>query len=319
VDQHRFDDLTRSASRLLPRRGLLRGVAGAGLALGLTRLPEAVAAKRKKKRKKRNKGQPAPQCDVCRSGCAFTNLQQAIDAAAPEATIRLCPETYPERVYVEKNLTLVGAGADRTALDGGGALDMTSVLGVGPAVTVVVRDLTVRGGNRGAGGGVFNEGALTLERVAVTGNKAGDGAGLFNMPGASLRLFDSRVSGNESSGGGGLWVDGGTVTLTRTQVTGNKALNGSFGGGIFAHDGTIALAGSDVTGNEAIGAGSKGGGFYVFAATVTLTGSRVTGNSAAAGGGIFRSAGTITIEPGSVTGNTPNNCAGDTAVTNCTN
>ena len=133
---------------------------------------------------------------------------------------------YREHVSVEKNLTLLGAGADRTVLDGGGTASAKAVLYVYAGAIVEVRGLTVRGGNSAVGGGIDNEGALTLDGVTVTANTADDGGGIFNLAGASLRLIDSRVSGNEADNGGGLWVDGGTVTLTRSRVTGNKARRG---------------------------------------------------------------------------------------------
>jgi hypothetical protein len=315
VDQHRFDTLTRAASGAPSRRAVVRGLLGAGFGLGTLRLSDAAAAKRKKKRKKQKK----PTCDVCGSGCRFKSVQAAVDAAALGATIRLCPGTYREHVEVTKNLTLRGAGADRTFLDGGDTASPTAVLYVSDGAVVRVRDLTVRGGNSATGGGIDNEdGELTLERVRVTGNAGDEGAGIFTHPGATLRLIDSRVSGNDASGGGGgLWVEGGTVSLTRSQVTGNTAA--SSGAGLHINDGTVTLDGSQVTGNEATGATSQGGGFYVNIGAVTLTGTPVTGNTAAAGGGIYRSGNaTVTVAPGSVTGNTPNNCAGN-AVANCVN
>ena len=223
MDQNRFDVLTRSLSGVLPRRAVVRGLVGAGCGLSALRLSDAVAAKRKKKKRKKRK--PALRCDVCRSGCAFTSVQAAIDAANPEDTIRLCPETYLEHLFVEKNLTLLGAGADRTALDGGGTSNANAVLYIGVGAIVEVRALTVRGGNSTVGGGIDNEGTLTLADVTVTANTASEGAGIFNLAGAALRLIDSRVSGNTADDdGGGLWVDGGTVTLTRSRVTGNEAV-----------------------------------------------------------------------------------------------
>ena len=53
MDQHRFDTLTRSLSGASSRRALLRGLAGLGLGLGIARLPQTAAAKKRKQNKKR--------------------------------------------------------------------------------------------------------------------------------------------------------------------------------------------------------------------------------------------------------------------------
>jgi hypothetical protein len=351
VDQHRFDIVPRSVRGVLPRRDVLRGLLGAGGGLAALRLSDAGAAKRKKRRKKRKQAQ---RCDVCRRGCRFASLQKAVDAAASGATIRLCPGSYPAPVTVAKNLTLRGAGVDRSILDGGGTDRATAVLTVASGATVVVRALTIRGGNGNEnGGGIANEGALTLDGVRVTGNVAKQGGGIAHLAG-ELTLVDSRLSGNEATGsagqGGGLIVFGGTVTLNRSDVTANEApgvggqggglyvlndaevrLNVSHvsenkathgGGGLFISNGEVTLNDSQVTENEAspANASSEGGGIKIIGGTVTLSGSQVTGNTAANGGGIYNSAGdtAVTVEPGSVTGNTPNNCAGQ-AVGNCVN
>jgi hypothetical protein len=51
VNKNRFDSLTRSSGGVPSRRILLRGLAGAGLGLGVARLPQAVAAKKRRKQK----------------------------------------------------------------------------------------------------------------------------------------------------------------------------------------------------------------------------------------------------------------------------
>jgi hypothetical protein len=61
VDQHRFDTLTRSLSGASSRRALLRGLAGLGLGLGIARLPQTAAAKKRKQNKKRHTKQSAKQ------------------------------------------------------------------------------------------------------------------------------------------------------------------------------------------------------------------------------------------------------------------
>jgi hypothetical protein len=55
MNHNRFDALTRTLISVPSRRHLLRGLAGAGLGLGGTRLPDLAEAKKKRKRKKKGK------------------------------------------------------------------------------------------------------------------------------------------------------------------------------------------------------------------------------------------------------------------------
>jgi hypothetical protein len=101
---------------------------------------------------------------VCASGCEFTTLQKAVDLSEWGATIELGPEVYFENVVVRGALTIRGAGADRTVVDGGpqgAALRLEGPL----AYQVRLEDLTIRSGDRGwisSGAGV-----VSLERCMV--------------------------------------------------------------------------------------------------------------------------------------------------------
>jgi pectin methylesterase-like acyl-CoA thioesterase len=66
---------------------------------------------------------------VCPSGCAFSSIQAAIDAAPVGAAIKIKPGTYAEQVTISKDLTLSGSGADTTVIDGGGANVVTATSG----------------------------------------------------------------------------------------------------------------------------------------------------------------------------------------------
>jgi fibronectin-binding autotransporter adhesin len=243
----------------------------------------------------------------CCAGLRPTNtsptqgLQEAINAASPGATITLCAGTWQltSTVVIAKNLTLVGAGAGRTVLDGGRSPSGPGgvrVLEISGGVTVTLRDLAITKGN-------------------ATGASFPIGGGILTFPGSTLTLVGVSVTGNTAPTGGGLFNIGGTVTLgAGTTVSGNEAPSGGDGGGLFNQLGTMTLqAGSSVTGNSA---GERGGGILAKGGTLTLqAGSSVTGNQANplnpnSGGGIYVGGGTVNLEPGSVvTGNTPDNCS----------
>lgn len=72
MNQNRFDALTRSLSGFSSRRHVLRSLAGAGLGLGVARLPDAAEAKKKRKPK-----QPKPNAFGCLNvGDACKNARQ---------------------------------------------------------------------------------------------------------------------------------------------------------------------------------------------------------------------------------------------------
>ncbi len=113
----------------------------------------------------------------------------------------------------------------------------------------------------------------------------GDGAGLSAGAG-TLTLSDSRVTNNVASGGGsggGVYVSGGGLTVTATQVYSNQA-SGS-GGGIYQQGGTLALYNAQVYGNAASGSGASGGGVFLQNEQAVLAGNRIYTNTATGLGG----------------------------------
>jgi hypothetical protein len=165
---------------------------------------------------------------------------------------------------LSRDVRIEGPGANSLTVHGGGG----SVFAVASGATVVISGLTITGGV-GNGGGIFNQGTLTLNNAAVSGNVAGDptngggtGAGIWNYLNATLTLNSCTVSGNSARGnlsynpsrGGGIANDG-TLTVNNSTISGNSATQG-FGGGISNSLGTSALTlnNSTVSGNSATGA-----------------------------------------------------------------
>ncbi|MFB9839131.1 hypothetical protein [Actinoallomurus acaciae] len=85
----------------------------------------------------------------------------------------------------------------------------------------------------GGGGGIYNDGSLTIQVSIVRGNRANtDGGGLYNGQGGRAELIQSTVDQNTAgaTGGGIFNAADGRLILNRTLVEANTATNG---GGIF--------------------------------------------------------------------------------------
>jgi predicted outer membrane repeat protein len=117
--------------------------------------------------------------------------------------------------------------------------------------------LTVRDGfSLFAGGGVFNQGDLTIDNASLTHNQATvDGGGIYTSQG-TLRVIASVISNNAAgSSGGGLYALG-PATLTDSTIRNNAAGNG---GGIYNNSNALNIVNSTLSGNTA---NNNGGGIF---------------------------------------------------------
>lgn len=195
------------------------------------------------------------ECRDAAEPCA--SLSHAIPQALPDDMIQLTTGTVTDAgVEVDRPLTIAGYAATvsiwQAASDPEAASDrLFSIL---PDVAVALRDLTLRHGHAPdgsdaddgeAGGAVYNEGNLIVERCEVSSNRAGDGGpdgGVGGIGGAiynngTLQIDTSRFISN-SAGMSGMGAEGG-------------------GGGAIYNDSSLAIADSEFAFNEA-GAGGDG-------------------------------------------------------------
>lgn len=205
------------------------------------------------------------------------------------------------------NLSLLGPGADRLAIDGA-RLDRVFVhYGYD---TLDLEGLTIRNGfNQVSGyhvaGGacIVGNGYVTLDHSVVSGcTSIGEGAYGGGILARGVSLYASTLSGNVALGshpntftaayGGGVMAYRGTATLYDSTVTGNRAAhertdtNGSYctGGGIFADSGGYAYA-STISHNYSYGTGggiASHAGFFI--SQSTISGNTAHGKK---GGGMF--------------------------------
>lgn len=224
------------------------------------------------------------ECHVCADGCPFSTVQAAIEAAPAGYTLGICPGTYGRTgndtiATIKKSLTLIGAGqgAGGTILDGG-APSGNPIVTILDAPLAELRDLTVRGGQAepdGFGAGIFvGRTKAVLTRVTVTDNHGKRGGGIHvNDLSAELTLTNCTVSFSSAiDEGGGIYNEGGKVTLNETTVTNCTAHRG---GGMYTNNGTLILNGATVTLNEAI---TSAGGIFNAGAVIADAETDVSGN-----------------------------------------
>jgi len=249
--------------------------------------------------------------------CATISGVLAKPAFAAGDTINVAAGTYIDRFTLTKAVTINGAGAASTIINGnasGSANQPVIFVNATPGTSLVtINGLTIRGGQSHFGGGVsifngattINDSTITANRAQnVTGNNVIGGGGIavlgpFSGGVQSLTLNRTTVSNNTSTLHGGGIYNGGQIVMNDSTVSGNTAA--SQGGGVYMSrllvtTGTPSLmtadttTGTAVTGNSAgTVAGTAGGGVVVAANTTLSTGSlaKITGNTAVNGGGLY--------------------------------
>ena len=148
-----------------------------------------------------------------------------------------------------ETLTIVGQGTSNTIIepaDSSWKSRILEIVGTGTVkVTVVLRDLTLRGGKAedgglvggtaALGGGLLVDGGtVTLSDVAVTGNVVQGRTAVAGLSGTTN--FSSYSAGKvgvkgEAAKGGGVYLAKGTLTLNNSDITSNQAIGGQGGQG----------------------------------------------------------------------------------------
>jgi predicted outer membrane repeat protein len=263
----------------------------------------------------------APVGDAPAGSAGLDTIQFAPALAGQTIAI---PEAQPGGLGITEDLTIAGPGADALTISGGSVSRCFNVSGVG-SPNVEIRGLTVANG-RGVGGGIMNEGNLSLvDAVLAANSSAASGGGIFNQ--GTLSVTRGTFIGNSAGMSGGALLNFGTVTIADSTFTGNSCSHS--GGGIF-NQGTLTISNSVLAGNSAAAGGgincsgavtitgstfagntasSFGGGIDNWG-PLTVTNSTLSGNSAAAGGGIHSNNGPLAIIGSTITGNTATTVGG---------
>ena len=228
--------------------------------------------------------------DIVDSGDGLLSLREAVieaNANAGADTVNLAAGTYTltivtgvsaeyeKNLNITESLSIVGAGAQSTFIDGGNNFKIAEYEAT--AITNSLSNLTLQNGTASSSGGaldisdastnltitdveiidstsnsrggaIHNHGTLVLERVTLAGNVGQFGGGIYNESTGDITLTNVTVSGNNAQFGGGIYNEG-TLVLTNATITNNSADNS--GGGIDQAGGTVTLSNTIIYGNTA--------------------------------------------------------------------
>ena len=208
-------------------------------------------------------------------------------------------------LVVDSDVDIQGLGAGQLTID---AAYSGRVFFVSAGVTASLSGLTISGGDEDEGGGIRNEGILSIADSIISDNTASKyGGGISNI--GTLEIAGSTISNNyaQDAGGGidddGSYPSAGPVTITNSTISGNTS---KYGGGLnFYYAQTATLTNVTVSQNSAE---AEAGGIYNLGTTVQLGNTIVAGNIGPVGAdldtyGSFTSLGKNLIQvPGTSTG-----------------
>src|SRR5690606_7658615 len=189
------------------------------------------------------------------SAAVAPGLQQIIDATPQDGVIEL-----PSGIYQISTQLTIADGKRITIRATGGKATIQQTVASASATGRIFR----------VGESLLNTSHLTLENMALTGGKqsGSDGGGaIYVVRGGSLTLIDSKITGNQSTtgGGGGIKIGDqvsstGTLTMINTDIADNIA--SSYGGGIFIGNGyTPTILGGKIESNQS---DALGGGIFAW-------------------------------------------------------
>jgi hypothetical protein len=224
-------------------------------------------------------------------------------------------------LVVADSITISGPGPSLLAVSRNSQSSNFRILHIQPNHTVAISGLTISNGQliNVSGAGIFNDqSTVTITNCVMSGNatdsppatQAG-GGGICNN--GALSLIDSTVTGNSATntftyGGGGI-LNNGSLTINQCNITNNRGER--YGGGIA---GSALIQNSTISGNytpgwdhfDGDGAGLSGEGFII--QNSTISGNTAIGGSFGGYGGAIYGGGIITNC--TISGNTTNHQAG---------
>ena len=257
--------------------------------------------------------------DTTSDDCAAGSGADTITFAA-DYTITLAGSQLPA---VNSDITINGNGATKTIIQANAAANAATyrVLEVRgtPGSSLTLDGVTIRHGVCAGGcavfvnlgGGIFNEGILTITNSTIANNSTNfRGGGIYSS--GTVTITNSTVSNNSATGGeGGGMYNVGTLTIADSTFSGNLA---TYGGGMYNLTSSPTISNSTFSGNSAT---DNGGGMHnTNGSSPTISNTTFSGNSAFSGGGMYNNNSNPTISNSTFSGNSANDNGGGMHNTN---
>lgn len=222
-----------------------------------------------------------------------------IDASNLAGGLTLDAEQNSRHFHVQsgKTLTLRGLNLSNGSASGNGG----SILNEG--TLNLDRCHLIANASTTDGGAVHSTGILDAENTAFAQNQSGGLGGGISVFGGAADLLACTLSGNSSSNGGALFLDGDPeVALSHCTVSGNSSPAQFSTGGIVVISGDLLLEHCTVSENAGLG---SGGGLFIDAlASVEITSCLIAGNTdSGPADDILNSGGTLLTRGNSLIGN----------------
>ena len=177
---------------------------------------------------------------------------------------------------ITSNITIVGVDADSSIISGA---MVERIFQIQAGASLILKRLTVKGGNDGTGAAVrIDGGSLSATDVVFRDNTASASGGAIYADGDVTFDRVALINNDAGTNGGAILVVSGTTDLTNTTISGNTANNGA---GIQVNGGTLNVNHVTIADNTAT---SIGGGLRVFGGTANVTNSIFADNSSGSGG-----------------------------------
>jgi sulfur transfer complex TusBCD TusB component (DsrH family) len=253
----------------------------------------------------------ARELKVCSSGCAFSSIQEAVNAALKGDTILVNIEgAFTENnITISKDLVIRGLGQEVTVLQAHAERGqaMHRLFYITGGAKVILEYLTIQHGvekadptqARGNGGGILVEGSntsLTLNYVSLKHCDAqipGASGGAIALMGTSTSLtinnslLDNNIANNGSGGGIYLASYGGDFFTRNTGFDNNIAANGNGGAVYMEGSGSSTFISSSFTGNQSLNS-HNGGAVFNSGSVPTFNNCLFLRNSADKDGGALK-------------------------------
>jgi predicted outer membrane repeat protein len=197
------------------------------------------------------------------------------------------------------SLTITGPGADLLTISGNSTFTLF-ILESGDTASFSGVTLTLGGFN----GAIQSVGILTVTNSVFDSNTGG---AIENSVSTHSLTVSNSVFNSNTSGNGGAINSNGTLSVTNCAFTNNTATSSSatgLGGGAIYHNGTTAtITNSTFNGNAETGGSGGGGAISNRSGTMTIADSTFTNNTAVDGGGAISNRSLMTIDNSIITGN----------------